>query len=260
MTRVVQFADIHFGAEDPEALALAAEEISRAPPDLLIVCGDVTQRGKTSEFEAARAWLGAFDLPMLVVAGNHDTPLLNVVHRVSRPFERYGEHFAPFAAPVAEGAVAAAGFNTARGWQARGNWAEGSVRLDELTAAVEALDARPVRAVVCHHPFLSPPQSPLRTATRRGETADATLAASDANILLTCHVHAPSAVVRGDGDHRYLALSAGTLSKRLRDEPPSFNILETDGDTLSATAVTATREGERRALGRWRLDDLSEAA
>ena len=57
MTRLIQIADIHFGREDPAAINAAGDLISSLDPDGLLVCGDLTQRGKRSEFEAAAEWL-----------------------------------------------------------------------------------------------------------------------------------------------------------------------------------------------------------
>jgi len=79
MMRIIQLADLHFGSENPAAIADAAELIASEAPDALMICGDLTQRGARSEFEAAHAWLDQFDVPQLVVPGNHDTPLLNAI-------------------------------------------------------------------------------------------------------------------------------------------------------------------------------------
>ena len=65
----------------------------------------------------------------------------------------------------------------------------------------------------------------MRTSTRRGDDASALLSASNVRLLLTGHVHAPSITYRGDVENGYLSVSAGTLSKRLRKEPPSFNVI-----------------------------------
>ncbi|MEO0715196.1 MAG: metallophosphoesterase, partial [Pseudomonadota bacterium] len=86
--KIVQLSDIHFGVEDRGALALAGSVIESSEPDALIICGDLTQRGKRSEFAAAREWIDGFSRPTLVVPGNHDTPLLNMVERVTSPFDR----------------------------------------------------------------------------------------------------------------------------------------------------------------------------
>lgn len=256
MIRLAQLSDLHFGAEDARAIAQAAEWIRAERPDALVVCGDLTQRGKRREFEAARAWLEAFDLPRLVVPGNHDTPLLNLPARMSDPFERYRDYFGAASPDLELGDWQISGLNTARGWQARANWAEGVVNLEDFAGRLQ--DATPRQIIVCHHPFRSPPQTPLRTSTRRGEAAETLLQESPARLLLTGHVHAPSAALRQSGAGSYLAISAGTLSSRLRDKPPSFNQLVIEGLTVRAEALElAGRDLQSRSLGDWDLGQMT---
>lgn len=254
--RIAQLADLHFGAEDADALAAATERLEAVSPQAIIVCGDVTQRGKRSEFAAAQAWLERFDAPKLVVPGNHDTPLLNLYVRATDPFARFERYFAGNGVPIELGPWCAAGLNSARGWQARRNWAEGSINLDQLQAAIGEETSRP-RLLACHHPFLSPPDTPLRTATRRGRRASQVLARSHVELLLTGHVHTPSAAVRTSPDGRYLAITAGTLSTRLRRAGPSLNFIDLGRETIEAHACHVG-EGTPRTepLGAWQRHTL----
>ncbi|MGB3627369.1 MAG: metallophosphoesterase, partial [Henriciella sp.] len=129
------------------------------------------------------------------------------------------------------------GLNTARGWQTRSNWAEGSVNLEKLETVIsEAKDNSDRRSfLICHHPFLSPPDAPLRTATKRGRRASRRLAQSGIRFLLTGHVHAPSVTVVEHKAQAYVALSAGTLSTRLRSNPASFNLIDVSGRDCRVT-------------------------
>ena len=169
MSKIIQIADIHFGTENPRALEAFEQAADAVGADAIAVCGDLTQRGKRSEFQASREWLDKFDVPKLVVAGNHDTPLLNIYERVVSPFERHDSYFGELSAPVVLDNALLAGINTSRGWQTRSNWAEGSVNLEQLEdAIVSCREARERTCfLICHHPFLSPPDAPLRTETRR---------------------------------------------------------------------------------------------
>ena len=239
MTTLLQLADIHFGTEDPVALRAFEATARELDADAMAVCGDLTQRGKRSEFEDARDWLNRFDMPKLVVPGNHDTPLLNLYERVASPFERHDSYFSDLAAPVSTGDVVLTGINTSRGWQARSNWAEGVVNLDELEGAISDAEtlASPGMALflVCHHPFLSLPEAPLRTATRRGRRSSSRLLRSRVAFLLTGHVHSPSVSVVANGDAGYVAIAAGTMSTRLRNTPASFNKIEFSGERCMLT-------------------------
>lgn len=254
MIRIAHLADLHFGSEHPAALNGAAQIIHDTKPDAIIIAGDLTQRGKRSEFEAARHWLDQFEMPRLVVAGNHDTPLLNAVSRVSRPFTRFERHFADLTAPLDIGSWRAAGLNSARGWQARSNWAEGAIRPSHLDMALSQIGDRP-GIITCHHPFVPPATAPLRTRTRRGTAASAAIAPSPVRLLLTGHVHGAAADLHTYEGGAYLNLSAGTLSTRLREGHPSFNLIEIGADHITAIAQRFGPLGfQASTLGIWQID------
>ncbi|MBY9068003.1 metallophosphoesterase [Hyphomonas sp. WL0036] len=225
--KLAHLADLHFGRENRDALSAAAGIIRELDVDAIVVSGDLTQRGKREEFQAAQEWLSKFSAPVLSIPGNHDTPLLNLPARAADAFGRYERYFGGLTRPLQLDGVSIRGLNTSRGWQARMNWAEGSVNLDDLDAAIGPPDAceGEVRIVACHHPFQSPEKASLQTATRRGAEASARLAASPVQILLTGHVHTPHAELIREPQGRYIAITAGTLSTRLRAQPPAFNII-----------------------------------
>ena len=234
MTVIAQISDIHFGAEDENAIAAAESCIKATEPDMLVVCGDLTQRGRTREFDAAAEWLDGFDIPKLIVPGNHDTPMFNVAARAAEPFKRFKRRFGQYFGVAETGNAIAVGLNTARGWQARRNWAEGSVNLDDLDDVLirAAASEADVKLIACHHPFHSLPGAPLRTRTRRGRRAADKVAASHVQMVLTGHVHTPSVGLRQRANGCYLAVSSGTLSVRLRAEPPSFNLIRLEEGEL----------------------------
>lgn len=236
--KLAHVADLHFGAALPEVMAAAREEILRSGADALIVSGDVTQRGKRSEFDSARAWVDDIGLPALVVPGNHDTPLLNMHARTLEPFARYTEYFGDLTRPLSIDAARIYPLNTARGWQARHNWAEGVVNLSDLQATIDAEEDSPhPRLIACHHPFKSLQGAPLRTRTKRGDRASKHLAASSIDALLTGHVHTPHVEEVSEGGGQYLAISAGTLSTRLRNTPPSLNLIDLQTEEITVTSV-----------------------
>jgi len=74
MTSIIQFADIHFGVEDKEAVAAIAATVETLKPDVTVICGDITQNGKIDEFFAARDWIRSLPGPKVITPGNHDTP------------------------------------------------------------------------------------------------------------------------------------------------------------------------------------------
>ena len=261
MTKLVQLADIHFGAESQHALDATRAMLDVLKPDAVVVCGDLTQRGKRSEFADSLAWMKSLGVPFMAVEGNHDTPLLNIYERVAGAFDRYDEHFSDWSGTLDSGHTKVVGLNTSRGWQVRKNWAEGSVNLDDLEAAIAEVEAADIThgILICHHPFLSPPEAPLRTATRRGTRANNRLARSKIDLLLTGHVHAPSVVRQTghNGDGAYLSVTAGTLSVRIRSDPPSFNLIELSDEDIRITAFMLHGESfQPRETEIWKTGSL----
>ena len=115
MRTIVHLSDLHFGALDEALLPPLYEALSAAEPDLVAVSGDLTQRAKRREFEAARAFLAELRCPALVVPGNHDMPLYNVAARFFNPTKRYRRYITEGLAPVfADDEVVVVGLNSAR--------------------------------------------------------------------------------------------------------------------------------------------------
>ena len=95
MGRVLQFSDVHFGCEHQHAVAAALDYAHATPHDLVLITGDITQRGLPAEFAAAGAWVRAMPQPVFVTVGNHDVPYWDVMARLFWPwraFERATGH------------------------------------------------------------------------------------------------------------------------------------------------------------------------
>lgn len=242
--KIAQIGDVHFGVQDAEAIARAREIIETEQPDILIACGDLTQRGKRIEFQQAFEFLDAFDVPVMSVPGNHDVPLLDLVSRIKAPFKRYREHLDRFEPVQTIRGTTIFGLNSARGWHARANWAEGSINLHTLQAAI---NQHAPSILVAHHPFVQPPKAQLSVNTRRGKRALHIAAQNGVKLILTGHVHEPTAFeFSSENRQKLVSVSCGTLSRRLRKAPPSFNIIEMNSHKVSVRVINAdTGRSER---------------
>ena len=86
-----------------------------------------------------------------------------------------------------------------------------------------------LKIVACHHPLGG---GGIRHRTRGGVTALTALAAAGAGAVLSGHTHEPF-------DHLVdgvRLIGAGTLSERVRQSPPSFNVLTVDAGVLAVAA------------------------
>lgn len=239
MTSIIQIADIHFGVEDKDALAALASTIYALKPDVTVICGDVTQNGKHTEFYAARDWIRTLAGPKIITPGNHDTPMFGLLHRIFDPFGRYNRILAPLSEPhYTDQHVSIIPLNTARGWQVKADWSLGVVDMDELNAVVKQLKAtsqRTVKMIAVHHPFIYPPSSPLQKETKHGIEALKQLSHSNIDAVLSGHVHAPFVLERQPDETEIMSLGAGTLSVRRRNKPASFNHIEIDSECIKVT-------------------------
>jgi 3',5'-cyclic AMP phosphodiesterase CpdA len=226
--------------------------LAREQPDLVVVTGDFTAFGEPGEFERASRWLASIDGARLAVPGNHDTPYVGILQRLTRPFARYEQALGP-----ADGTawtspdLAVAGVNTARGVQLRLNWSKGAIDASQTQRALDQLGARPAGAlsvIACHHPLVEMIGGPMTARVRGGERAARRFCEAGVDLILTGHIHAPFAMALPHGDAFTYAVGASTLSIRERGVPAGFNLIEADEAQVKVTAMAWTDGG----LDTWR--------
>ncbi len=241
MTSIVQFADIHFGVEDKDAMAALAATVDTLKPDITVICGDITQNGKRDEFLAARDWIKSLAGPKVITPGNHDTQMYGILQRFFDPFGRYNKIIAPLSEPhYTDQNVSIMPLNTSRGWQAKLDWSLGVVDMEELERVSDQLKAtspETVKMICVHHPLVYPPSSPLQKETENGVEALIRLSELNIDAVLSGHVHAPFALERQPDETEIMSIGSGTLSVRRRDKPASFNHLIVNEETITVTEI-----------------------
>lgn len=94
MTTIYHLSDLHFGPKFQTHLSeLILQDIRAAKPDLTILSGDFTMRGKPGEYEQARDYIAQLPEPILTIPGNHDQPLARdlsvLMERARTPWKQY---------------------------------------------------------------------------------------------------------------------------------------------------------------------------
>lgn len=238
---IAHISDLHFGGYADLAQIEALEEfVPSLGATAVVVSGDLTQRARHGEFQAAHAFLARLrsQLPLLVIPGNHDIEWwkspLGLMGRTVK-YAKYSSYFSPLT-PVLEvpGAVIAgalSAFGVAFGsltWNLRDVAVKGHLPASETTRVKAIFDAVPpgrVKILALHHNVLAGGIS-KRMGLASWRSAHRRLLATGADAILCGHDHQEGAgQVRGT-----LPVStAGTHSFRTRHGRASvFNVVTID--------------------------------
>jgi 3',5'-cyclic AMP phosphodiesterase CpdA len=230
---VAHLSDLHFGRVDPHTLDPLRASLAALRPDLVVVSGDLTQRAKLHEFEAARAFLETLPKPQLVVPGNHDVPLYRVIERFAAPLRKYKRVMGDDLEPVfIDDELAAVGVNTARSTVFKGGRIN-EEQAERVRAILCPLPDSKTKILVTHHPFDVPKDSAEQDQiVGRARMALDKLAGCGADIFLAGHLHEASITRIADrydiaGMHALVVQAGTTTSRRTRGAPNTFNLLRT---------------------------------
>lgn len=253
---VAHISDVHFGGRaDLAQLTVLERFLPSLAPGVIVVSGDLTQRARHGEFQAALRFLTTLRsiAPVHVVPGNHDvqwwrTPFGILGRRVL--YEKWRRYFGEDLTPtlVLEHVVIA-GLCSAHGV------AFGSMTLNPNDTAVKghlpAAEVRRVREVfarapkeklrlaVLHHNVL-PGVLSHRWGLARPRQAQAALLSLGADVILCGHDHTEGA---GQIAGQLAVSTAGTHSVRTRGGRPSaFNLLRIDGQQIQIEHYLYSRE------------------
>ncbi|MDQ3323099.1 MAG: metallophosphoesterase [Acidobacteriota bacterium] len=232
MRTLVHISDIHFGRVDYAIVESLIVKINEIAPDLVVVSGDLTQRARSAQFIEARAFLDKLPKPQIVVPGNHDIPLHNVLARFATPLEKYKKYITDDLQPFyVDEEIAVLGVNTARSLTIK----DGRVNERQVVVIREKLCGLPneiLKVLVTHHPFDLPEGYNNDQIVGRAEMAIREITDCGADVFLAGHIHVSHI---GHTATRYklgagrnaLVVQAGTAtSTRGRGEANSFNVIE----------------------------------
>lgn len=263
MSVLLHFSDPHFGTEQPAVVDALLRLAHDQQPQAAILSGDITQRARPHEFEAARRFIHQLSLPTLTLPGNHDIPLFDLWSRFVQPYARYRKAFGDELERELETAdLLAIGVNTTRWWRHK----DGEVSDAQIEAVSQRLrraTAKQLRIVVTHQPVHVTKQRDEKNRLHHHEPAIRAWSAAGADLILGGHIHLPYfRSLRAhylDLPREVWAIQAGTaLSSRIRFEAPnSVNILRFDAETNSRCIVE--RWDFKQAEQRFVLNDSLEA-
>lgn len=222
MRVLAHLSDLHFGRTEPRVVDALLADLAHARPDLVIISGDLTQRARSHEFAAARAFLDRLPAPALAVPGNHDlAPLYQPLNRLFRPRAKFEKHLPGHHSwPVwRDDELVAMGLDSTRHLR----WKSGKLRsshLDHVDGVIAATPAHACKVAFLHHP----PATALS-----GHPFEA-LAERGIDLVLTGHVHKAHVDVIA-ATHRgscVLVQASTACSTRLREDANGYSLIHVD--------------------------------
>jgi 3',5'-cyclic AMP phosphodiesterase CpdA len=197
-TRTLHVSDLHAGRRETPGLgatlAAFAEEIG---PELVMVTGDLSHRGRRAQLEQARAMLAGIGRTLLVVPGNHDIPY-SFPARFTTPWREFERVFGSADPAYASETLVVCGLNSVQPWRHQGG-ALSARRLERVAETFAGTPANALKVVALHHhlagaPWRASRKFPLRHRTR----VLASLAAAGADLVVGGHIHQCTVAARAE--------------------------------------------------------------
>ena len=248
MVTILHASDVHFGkpynATVGEAFQVAARAVAA---DLIVVSGDLTQRAKVREFQAARAWLDRLPrVPLVITPGNHDVPLYRVAERVFAPYRNYRAYISDHLDSMVRvpGAVVVS-LNSTAPLRAIINGRIDRRQLDFAARVFQDADPADTRILVAHHPLAPAPDYEAGGAMPGAREVLNALNGMAVELILGGHLHrsyignSMDVYPGADREHGIVIAQSGTTSS-FRGRAPeraknSFNVVRIAADHLEIT-------------------------
>lgn len=254
---VAHLSDLHFGGRaDPPLLAVLARYLPTLAPGAIVVSGDISQRARHGEFQAARWYFETLQAlaPVYVIPGNHDVQWwrspLSLLGATPK-YVKYRAYFGNDLSPVLElDGLVIAGLLSSHGvtpgsmtWNPNDTAVKGHLpraEVERVRARFAALPGGTVRLAVLHHNVL-PGVLSHRWGLARPHAAQRALLSLGADVILCGHDHTENA---GQIEGQLAVSTAGTLSLRSRGGRPSaFNLVRVTAREISIQYFIYDRAG-----------------
>ena len=246
MLRILHGSDLQMGRPFRPRAAKALRQLAfEVDPNLIVISGDLTQRAKVHEFQAAWTFLEELpQVPLIVTPGNHDVPLYRFWERLLVPYRSWNRTIPHDldSVTVIPGATVVA-LNSASPWSAivGGRLTQAQLRFARQSFDSELTEG--IRVLVTHHHFV------CKSAGGGGRPIPAApliinqIEEMEVDVVLSGHLHRMQVAMSRDvvpGKNLGVPLiTAGTAtSRRGRGEEKgtnSVNVLDVMEDRIKVT-------------------------
>ncbi len=263
-TRIAVVADPHVSTREEgtsklfehteQHLENAVADINERDVDYTLCVGDITKDGEPWNFEAADEILADLDSPFRSVPGNHDVPKERDDHE-NLPMEEFAARYTPdgegFPFHERVGGVDVVGLNSSGGKEWLTDSHDGLVTDEQLEWLDEHLPEFDNPLIAVHHnlPTMSDqlvehrdnnePEMAIPPVMQNPEAFTDTLAENDVALMVTGHLHMPSATVE-QGVRELMTPTTCSF-------PQSYMLLEITSEGTEARLIPVTdHEGMMR--------------
>ena len=239
MSVLLQISDSHFGTEQLPVVEALVKLSLQQRPDLLVLSGDITQRARTSQFSAARAFVDRLGAPALAIPGNHDIPLFNLGARFRRPYSQYRKAFGEDLEPVhSTRELLVVCINTTR-WYRHTNGEVSLAQVDRAARRLASADPEQLRVLVVHQPVAVLRPEDVHDRLRGHAAALQRWAVAGGDLVMGGHIHLPYVMALAGLARPMWAVQAGTaVSSRTRHNfPNSVNLVRWGCDAPEGRCV-----------------------
>jgi 3',5'-cyclic AMP phosphodiesterase CpdA len=249
--RLLHISDLHAGSVEETAVERSLEPLlERTQPELIVVTGDLTHRGRRREHERAAAFLRGLGRPLLVIPGNHDIPY-TFPARFTRPWAEFERQWGTVEPVFRSDELMVVGLNSVRPWRHQ----SGQIRSAQIARTAELLAEAPkgaLRVVALHHHLIGAPwRSRKRPVAHRSKVL-AGFVDAGAELILAGHIHQAAVSERHEFEFDRNGLRGVTVSiapglgqprPNRRGEARGLHVYEASADSLLVQTYV------------WRADD-----
>ncbi len=249
--RLLHISDLHAGSVEETAVEQSLEPLlERTQPELIVVTGDLTHRGRRREHERAAAFLRGLGRPLLVIPGNHDIPY-TFPARFTRPWAEFERQWGTAEPVFRSDELMVVGLNSVRPWRHQ----SGHIRSVQIARTAELLAEAPkggLRVVALHHHLIGAPwRSRKRPVAHRSKVL-AGFVDAGAELILAGHIHQAAVSERHEFEFDRNGLRGVTVSiapglgqprPNRRGEARGLHVYEASADSLLVQTYV------------WRADD-----
>lgn len=241
---IIHLSDLHFGGyADLKQVEALEEFLPAIGATAIAVSGDLSQRARHGEFQAAHVFLHRMRMhtPAIIVPGNHDIEwwksplgLLGEKRKYAKYLRYYSDLRPVLEVPGAILAGALSSYGVAFGsltWNLRDLAVKGHLPRSEINRVQRIFDSTPPdvgKVLVVHHNVLAGGTG--RMGLARWRSAHRRLLATGADVILCGHDHHEGA---GQIEGGLAVSTSGTHSYRQRGGRPSvFNLVTLDPQSV----------------------------